>query len=213
VTVSNPAHAAKLLGLDTIRALVLTYQVFSQFSQIDQKTLPLEQLMQHCLGVGSLAKMIARQENQDQGFASNTLTAGILHDTGKLILAQGFPLEYKEVIIEAKEHDMPLWLVEKDAFRTSHAEVGAYLLGLWRLPDAVVEAVAFHHEPLKGGAHEAKSLTAVYVANVIEHDEQSASGPTYTSKLDNGYLTKIGADDRVAVWREKWKQALKKNLN
>ncbi len=213
VTVSNPVHAAKLLGLDTIRALVLTYEVFSQFSQIDQKTLPLAQLMQHCLGVGSLAKMIAKAENQDQELASDTLIAGVLHDTGKLILAQGFPLEYKEVVIEAKEHDMPLWLVEQEAFKSSHAEVGAYLLGLWRLPDAVVEAVAFHHEPLKGGGHEMKPLTAVHAANVIEHEEQSASEPTYTSKLDNEYLTKIGADDRVAVWREKWKQALKENRN
>ena len=101
VTVSNPVHAAKLLGLDTIRALVLTHEVFSQFSQIDQKVLPLEQLMQHCLGVGSLAKMIAKAENQDQELASDTLIAGVLHDTGKLILAQGFPLEYKEVVIDA----------------------------------------------------------------------------------------------------------------
>jgi hypothetical protein len=33
--------------------------------------------------------------------------------------------------------------------KTSHAELGAYLLGLWGIPDNIVEAVAFHHRPSK----------------------------------------------------------------
>ena len=210
VTISDPVHAAKLLGLDIIRALVLTHGVFSQFAQIDPQCLSLEQLWQHSLSVGSLAKMIAKAENQDQDMATDALVAGTLHDTGKLILAQGLPLEYKEVVIEAKEHNIPLWRVEKEAFNTSHAEVGAYLLGLWHLPAPIVEAVALHHEPASTGVLGVWALTAVHAANVIEQEEQSQAGAINTSKLDSEYLVDVGAGDRVEVWREQWRHALRK---
>ncbi len=38
---------------------------------------------------------------------------------------------------------------EYAVLKTSHAEIGAYLLGLWGLPDYIVETVAFHHNPSK----------------------------------------------------------------
>ena len=210
VTVSDPVHAVKLLGLDIIRALVLTHGVFSQFAQIDPQCLSLEQLIQHSLSVGSLAKMIAKAENQDQDMATDALVAGALHDTGKLILAQGLPLEYKEVVIEAKEQNIPLWRVEKEAFNTSHAEVGAYLLGLWHLPAPIVEAVALHHEPVNTSVPGVCALTAVHAANVIEQEEQAESSIN-TSKLDGEYLVDVGAGDRVEVWREQWRHALRKS--
>ncbi|MCZ6668353.1 MAG: response regulator [Gammaproteobacteria bacterium] len=210
VTISDPVHAVRLLGLDTIRALVLTHGVFSQFVQIDPQCLSLEQLLQHSLGVGMLAKMIAKAEKQD--LATDALVAGTLHDTGKLILAQGFPVEYKEVVLEAKEHNIPLWLVEKEAFKTSHAEVGAYLLGIWGLPGSIVEAVALHHEPAKarvGGVRALTALTTVHIANVIEQEEQKqVESSINTSELDSQYLVDIGAGDRVEVWREQWRHAL-----
>lgn len=209
VTVSDPVHAVKLLGLDTIKALVLTHGVFSHYEQIDPQCLSLEQLMRHSLGVGSLAKMIAKAEKQDQDVATDAMVAGALHDTGKLILAQGLPLEYKDVVIEAKEQNIPLWRVEKEAFNTSHAEVGAYLLGLWRLPVPIVEAVALHHEPAKGGVSGVRVLTAVHAANVIEQEEQSQAGAINTSKLDGQYLVDVRAGDRVKVWREQWRHGLK----
>lgn len=206
VTVSDPVHAVKLLGLDMIRTLVLTHGIFSQFTQIDPQALSLALLMQHSLHVGSLAKMIAKAEKQGQDVATDALVAGALHDIGKLILAQAFPLEYKEVVTEAKEQNLPLWLAEKEAFRTSHADVGAYLLGIWGLPAPIVEAVAFHHEPTKGGVSEVRALTTVHAANVIEREEERQEGPIDTSTLDNQYLADVGAGDRVEVWREQWRR-------
>jgi hypothetical protein len=40
---------------------------------------------------------------------------------------------------------------EREALGCTHAEVGAYLLGLWGLPDPIRLAVAFHHRPSDAG--------------------------------------------------------------
>lgn len=36
-----------------------------------------------------------------------------------------------------------------NAIGTTHAGISAYLLGLWGLPDVILEATAFHHTPDK----------------------------------------------------------------
>ena len=49
----------------------------------------------------------------------------------------------------------------------THAEVGAYLLGLWGLPDPIVEAVALHHTPASVVAHEFDLLGALAVSHAL----------------------------------------------
>jgi HD-like signal output (HDOD) protein len=61
---------------------------------------------------------------------------------------------------------------------TTHAEVGAYLLGLWGLPDAIVEALAFHHCPSACPDQRFSPLTAVHIANALVHTEDSPGGGT-----------------------------------
>ena len=51
---------------------------------------------------------------------------------------------------------MPLHEAEKRIIGTSHAEIGAYVLGLWNLPPVIIEAVAGDAE--QAAAHLAESL-------------------------------------------------------
>ena len=77
--------------------------------------------------------------------------------------------------------------------------MGAYLLGVWDLPDEVVEAVAYHHQPVPWWAEEAFGpLAAVHVADALfEGDRGGSPG----QELDMSYLRRIGAADRAAIWR------------
>ena len=74
--------------------------------------------------------------------------AALLHDIGRLILAATLPAKYGRAVALAAEREIPIQDAEMEIFGATHAEVGAYLLGLWALPDAVVEAVAYHHAPV-----------------------------------------------------------------
>ena len=79
--------------------------------------------------------------------STSVFSAGLLHDVGQLILATGLPEEYAAVLQGAKDQGRPVWQVEQEHFGATHADVGAYLLALWGLPNPIVEAVAMHHCP------------------------------------------------------------------
>lgn len=85
--VQNPAQAVMLIGLETVKNLVLSISVFSQFNQSKMKNLGLSGLWDQALRVGSFAKMIAKREIMDKRLADYAFTAGSLHDVGKLVHA------------------------------------------------------------------------------------------------------------------------------
>jgi len=201
--VSSPAEATSLLGLDIVRSLVLSIQVFSQFNQASVPGMPLEQLWSHSLKVGQYAKHIARAENQDRRIADDAFMAGVLHDTGKLILASNFSDWYNQAISLSKEKQEPLAVLETELFGTSHGEVGAYLLGLWGFSHPLIEAVAFHHHPSRSPDGGFSLLTAVHVANAFAHADSSSNGPVHPSNsLDVEYIANLNLTERIPCWRE-----------
>ncbi len=72
----------------------------------------------------------------------------MLHDIGKLSLLN-VPEQYKQVMDFIENSGCEPVEAEYAVMKTSHAEMGAYLLGLWGIPDIIVETVAFHHNPSK----------------------------------------------------------------
>ena len=131
------------------------------------------------------------------------MLAGILHDIGKLVLADHFGRDYALVCMAADKTSLPLLSAELDQFDASHADVGGYLLGLWGLPQDLIEAVAFHHDPAAHELDRFSPLAAVHVANALVHarDEPDGGRPT-PRKLDVRYLERLRVKQRLAAWRE-----------
>ncbi len=65
------------------------------------------------------------------------MIAGILHDIGRMILLKG-PRQYKKVMNLIEKSGCDFIEAEYTVTKTSHAELGAYLLGIWGIPDNVV---------------------------------------------------------------------------
>jgi HD-like signal output (HDOD) protein len=128
--------------------------------------------------------------------------AGLLHDTGKVVLASNFPREYEDVIRIAREKQLTSFDAEREVFACDHAEVGGYLLGLWGLPVAVVEAITLHHRPLPNPQDTNGTLVAVHVANTLAHEGVPRKDGVQNSPIDMNFLTQVGMGDRVEFWRE-----------
>ena len=126
-------------------------------------------------------------------------TAGILHDVGKLILADNPTTNYLQVIADAAREGRSLIEAEQAAFKATHAEVGAYLLDLWGLPSPLVEAVAYHHQPARASELEFGCLTAVHAANAFE--QAASAGQSPDAGLDAAYLEHLQMTSRIEVWR------------
>ncbi len=201
--VSNPVQATSLLGLDTIRALVLMVGAFAHASE--SKFPPLfsfEVFCQHSMAVGAYAQAISKSQGVDDKEVNNAFTGGILHDAGRLVLAVNAPADYREVLRRIQEEHVPITQAEQDAFGCTHAAVGAYLLGLWGIPDSVVESVAFHHRPSDCLANAFGPLTAVHVANCLEYEGRPGGEEEVHLQLDAGYLAALGLDEKLSAWRQ-----------
>jgi putative nucleotidyltransferase with HDIG domain len=147
--IADPKQAAVYLGIDTLKALVLSIHVFSSFTEDAELCgFSLAEMRRHSLMTGRLAQDIARAQTNDRKVAEEAMIAGMLHDIGKLILLK-IPRQYKQVMDFIERTGCDLVEAEYNVMKTSHAELGAYLLGLWGISDNIVEAVAFHHNPSK----------------------------------------------------------------
>jgi HD-like signal output (HDOD) protein len=80
-----------------------------------------------------------------------------------------------------------------------HAEVGAYLLGLWGFPNSIVEAVAFHELPSKAMAEGLSVPALLHIADRLVHQRNSQSSAS-VRELEPGLLDALGLADRWPVW-------------
>ncbi len=199
--VASVDEAVQILGVGIVRSLALTVKVFAQFEGSSFTELSVDQVWHHSLRTGALARKIAEAEHADGHVLDQSFTAGLLHDVGKLILATGYPDKYREVLIEARDNGWGVFQLEQKAFKSTHAEVGGYLLGLWGLPTPLVEAVLLHHTPSASGATSFCPLTAVHVANVLAHEHLLPGSKSFLARLDSVHLTSAGLMDRVDSWR------------
>jgi HD-like signal output (HDOD) protein len=192
----DPLEAVQLLGLNTVRALALSAHVFASFTPAQRINFPMDALWDHLMRCGDRARAIMQVEGADTTSADAAYTAGILHDIGKLMLADSFPAEFQSALAQAASRDVPFQEIEMEVFGATHAGLAAYLLGLWGLPASIVEAVAFHHAPGKSSHQAFSPLTAVHAANALEHETEG--DPLV---LDKEYLRRIGVAGKVDAWR------------
>lgn len=199
--ISGASHAVKLLGLDTLRTLVLTAHVFEQFQSSLLTADEVQQMSDHSLAVSNSARKIARLEHADQPTQEGAFTAGLLHDAGKLILASALTDQYRQVLEHKEKANIGLYAAEQELLGCSHAQVAAYLFGLWGLPGTIVEAVAWHHEPAGSLSVKFSPVAAVHVASAY-HDEKNSMRLQDRCPVDAAFLANIGCADREQLWRK-----------
>ena len=201
-TISSPAHAVALLGVDSVKSLVLSVQVFAQFESAKRLPIPLETLWKHGLITGTTARDIAKSQDIGSIGAEGAFMAGLLHDIGLLVLVSNFPEQYGEVLTNSQNNRMSVCDAERAVFKASHEDVGAYLLGLWGVSDAIVEAVAFHHHPRERRQDGFSLLAAVHVANALNEEGDLTVTSGIPTPIDHEYLTACGLEKYLPLWQE-----------
>jgi len=168
--VSDVRTAVLRLGMKTVRNLALGIGAFDAVSELATSAISVEQLQQRSLKIARLAGSIAvGREDPDAAFM-----AGLTCDVGELVVTDAAAAEQAD-----------------PEQRVSHAEVGAFLLGLWGLPFPIVEAVSNHHSPERSPYDRLGLPQIVWLASCLVHGNEP----------NPDYLSRIGALDLLEKFR------------
>lgn len=183
-------QAAMLLGTELIRAIVLSDCAFAALAAGTSQD-EFDALRRHSLAVGAAARAIARHEGAEKGIVDEATQGGFLHDIGRLVLATALPQEAAAARALAARERTPLPAAELALVGCTHAALGAYVLGLWGLPEAIVETVAYHHDPDAVRVGGFAAVTAVFAADALVTAGAEAARPA---------LAAAGLEHKLQEW-------------
>ncbi|NUN69181.1 MAG: HDOD domain-containing protein [Bacteroidetes bacterium] len=145
--VTDIPQALRMLGMDEIGHLVLTYQMRSRLQSLDDRQRgTLERLWRHSVSVAVTARLLAERFRLPT--EGKEYTAGLLHDMGKLVIIQHFPEQYRSVETLVESGGITDLEAEKQVLAIDHTEIGKQLGERWRLPKEYLDAMQYHHRPV-----------------------------------------------------------------
>jgi HD-like signal output (HDOD) protein/CheY-like chemotaxis protein len=195
----NVNTAVCYLGSEMVKTLVLSIEINDGLGKIAPcPGFDFDRMQQQSL----LSARISRQMLPDKMSAEDAFTASMLQDVGRLVLSTRTPQIFAELVASALGDSRPLVDIERERLGVTHAEIGAYLLGIWGLPYPIVEAVANHHTPARVAATGFDVSGAVYVAHSLASELLgSIDLAPGASAIEASYLESVGVSGRLSEWR------------
>ncbi len=169
--VSTVQNAMMLLGINVLKVLIMTSSIFEMLHKEDVG------LWEHSVGVAACSRIIA--EKIDYKDPAEIATSGLLHDLGMVIEKVVFHEKYQELLALIEKGENPIE-AEKKIFGLYHAEIGAYLMKQWNLPDSLIEPVEAHHELEKTKKFKVEAAI-IHVADIMIHAR--GYGKTFFKKV------------------------------
>jgi HD-like signal output (HDOD) protein len=195
----DPVRWAAFLGIETIRQVAASAGVVGSTELNLPLNCSMEALGAHSRKVAGCAAAIAAKETDDATLIGHAYLGGLLHDVGLLVLAEHFPKRFAETWTRSRAERVSIGEVESRSFCTTHADLGGYLLALWGVPDAIVDATACHHRPSRSPATSFSPLTAVHVADAVA-DAAALGVPVDAGFVDVEYVTRTRCAGRLHQW-------------
>ena len=199
---SRPAttihQAVAYLGMEMMRSLSLGAHVFATAEGTALAASELARIQQSSFATAMMARRFCGSGQR----ADDAFTAGVVHDVGRIVIALGMPETYREIEQSTRETGRLRHVVEQELLGVSHAEIGAYLLGVWGIPITVVETVAFHHMP-SAAAHAGAVdvLAALHVANALVDKLIGGAPAPLAEAIDMGFLETSGLIGELPRWQ------------
>ncbi len=161
-TIGSISTAVTILGFNTVQHAVVSLSVMKSFARIKNlKRLNIQDFWRHSLAVAIISKHLA--DHSDKTLSSDCFTGGLLHDIGKLILAEYFPEHFEKIWLTMIDSAISFVDAEKMADTVNHAEIGAYLAEKWLLPQPLVDAIRHHHSAFSS----ARAAVIIGVADLL----------------------------------------------
>lgn len=195
VRVSSISLAVSVLGFSMTKKVALKAAIFSKFAN-EKSTTPSEffdprAFWRHSIFTGVAARVIGAESSKLKAHhAEDLYICGLLHDIGKIILAENVPDELDRVLEQAALTNRPQYEVEQEVLGFTHADVGSVLAIKWFLPEDLTIAIRYHHQPTDDPFHRALSA----LIHLSDHLASSA-GHASTQKITTPELQHLAYEE------------------
>ncbi|GIV01072.1 MAG: HD family phosphohydrolase [Actinomycetota bacterium] len=190
-------QAVVVLGFNTVRSLAVSAAVMDKFRPAGVD-FDWPALWQHSFAVGLASRVLARRIGRTREEEERFFTAGLLHDIGKVVLAQYFPDEFARIVRRLAEGAPSFYDAERETQGLTHAEVGGFLGTQWNLPDSIVRGIRFHHAPAEAKGDDDHIAKATHLANILVKTRGIGSGgDDCITGLDESAVAAMGIDDET----------------
>jgi HD-like signal output (HDOD) protein len=199
--VTSPIDAVSCLGTDMVAAIVLSQSVFRHYESLKHREIDLPRVWAHCWGTACLAQYLCREMKLPHKTGEEAFLAGLLHEAGRFILVDNFPVQFQAACDRARQSKIPLAACLREAFQAGPSQITAYVLELWGLPSAVITGISLLDNPEKDPAPGFSMTSALYIADHLA----SQTFPPDPFPLDDwktSYLQSIGCADDIPSWEK-----------
>jgi HD-like signal output (HDOD) protein len=163
--VGSVSRATAYLGLNTVAQLVLGISVFSMFRVDKLPDFDLRAFWKHSLGVAIGAELLAKTSRLDR--ADEVFTCGLLHDLGKLVLADIDADSFTTILEHAAVAKVQYSTAETQLGIPAHTQIGKYVADQWELPGIIRSCIACPHDFSQVSPEEKKIVAAVALADQL----------------------------------------------
>ncbi len=160
--ITSVGHAVVFLGFNTVKNLALSVAAIGMLPTKNEADFDVQQYLAHSLATAAIAKKLAAPLADCNG--GDSFMAGLLHDFGKIVLAQFMPMELRLALDLSAEHTLSLHLALRKIVGVDHAQIGAELIDKWNFPLDLVNTIRYQNDP---ASHDTAMTACVFAANQI----------------------------------------------
>lgn len=150
--ITSVGQSVVYLGINTVKNLALGFAAVGILPRTTAAGFDVQRYLLHSLVVAGVARQLCLKFEPDEVDPGDCYVAGLLHDFGKIVLAQFLPAEFSQAARHAAEHGLPLHQAESFVIGVDHGLVGAMLAQRWSFSSALVDCIRDHHNPKAGSA-------------------------------------------------------------
>ncbi|MDD4942450.1 HDOD domain-containing protein [Rhodoferax sp.] len=143
--ITSVDHAVVFLGLNTVKNLALSLAAVGMLPNKTLSGFDGQRYLMHSMATATLARQLAKR--LPDADANDCFIAGLLHDFGKVVVAQFMPTEFRKAMELSLWRNLPLHQAMHEVIGVDHAQVGAMLAEKWHFADDLVQTIRFQHAP------------------------------------------------------------------
>ncbi len=167
-------EALQLLGMDFVRNLAITELAKKQLRLSPSLQELANSILQHSIETSQFGYRM-RRFVKNLKLVQQLSSLALLHDLGKLVLLAAKGHDYADLMGQSVDSNTPCWKLERMTYGCDHAAVGGFLFAMWGLPESIVRAVTWHHQPEKVAESSFCPVTLLHFANFAAHENQGVS--------------------------------------